>query len=353
MNENQLISIIMPVFKVEKYLETAIESVLAQTHKNFELILVDDCSPDQSGEICDKYAKQDNRVKVIHKKKNTGPGESRNFGIEHAIGKWIMFADSDDWVVPTMMEDALYAADEYTDIVIFGLTLCFENIKGRVKYKSYRIPEYFMADTKKQIGDAIAFLDNCGVFPYMVNKMYRSDFYKDIFPNANSLRIMEDFFCNIQLFSNAKKILSLNKSLYNYRKPKHETLASAYNPVFFELSKKRLFAEQEILRTLGANSADNIQVLNAIYIKHLISCFSRLYYKNAPLNSQERRSKAKEYINDEITQNVLATYVPASFKMKLLISMLKTKKAVAGIAIGKINTFVQTYLKFMYTFLRK
>jgi glycosyltransferase involved in cell wall biosynthesis len=97
MNNDNLISIIIPIYKVEKYIGKCIDSVLSQTFKEFELILVDDGSPDSCPAICDEYAKKDNRIKVIHKT-NAGVADARNKGIDLANGKYIMFIDSDDWI---------------------------------------------------------------------------------------------------------------------------------------------------------------------------------------------------------------------------------------------------------------
>jgi glycosyltransferase involved in cell wall biosynthesis len=94
---NDLISVIIPVYKVEKYLNRCVESMLRQTYRNLEVILIDDGSPDRCGEICDEFAKVDNRVKVIHKK-NGGLSDARNIGIEIAKGDYFTFLDSDDWV---------------------------------------------------------------------------------------------------------------------------------------------------------------------------------------------------------------------------------------------------------------
>ena len=94
---NPKISIIVPVYKVEKYLHKCIDSILAQTFKDFELILVDDGSPDNCGKICDEYAKRDNRIVVVHKE-NGGQASARNRGINIARGDYIGFVDSDDWI---------------------------------------------------------------------------------------------------------------------------------------------------------------------------------------------------------------------------------------------------------------
>src|SRR5574344_1932751 len=97
------VSIIVPVYQVENYIRQCVDSILAQTFTDFELILVDDGSKDESGRICDEYAKTDERVKVIHKE-NGGLSDARNRGLHQTIGNYFMFVDSDDYIAPTMVE---------------------------------------------------------------------------------------------------------------------------------------------------------------------------------------------------------------------------------------------------------
>ena len=101
---NIQISIIIPIYNVEKYIRKCVDSILNQSFKSFELILIDDGSDDKSGEICDEYSKCDSRVRVIHKE-NTGSANSRNIGIKEAKGKYICFVDSDDWIEKDMLKD--------------------------------------------------------------------------------------------------------------------------------------------------------------------------------------------------------------------------------------------------------
>ncbi len=103
-----IISIIIPIYNVERYIHRCVGSVINQTYKNLEIILVDDGSPDNCGKICDEYAEKDERIKVIHKK-NGGLSEARNFGIDVATGEWLFFLDSDDWIYPQTIEK-LYAS---------------------------------------------------------------------------------------------------------------------------------------------------------------------------------------------------------------------------------------------------
>lgn len=106
MNNSPKISIIVPVFNVENYLHRCIDSILVQTFKDFEVLLIDDGSTDKSGKICDEYAFNDNRVKVFHKR-NGGVSSARNVGLNNAVGKWVTFCDSDDYVHENFLYDFL------------------------------------------------------------------------------------------------------------------------------------------------------------------------------------------------------------------------------------------------------
>ena len=112
------ISVVVPVYNVEKYLRKCIDSIINQTYKNLEIILVDDGSPDKCGEICDEYAKKDNRVKVIHKK-NAGVSSARNDGIDNATGEYIIFVDSDDWLEDNAIEIMVDKLNEYDYDCVF------------------------------------------------------------------------------------------------------------------------------------------------------------------------------------------------------------------------------------------
>jgi raffinose-raffinose alpha-galactotransferase len=116
-----LVSVIIPVFNVEQYIERCVESVINQEYKNIEIILVDDGSTDQSGMLCDELATKDERIHVIHKK-NGGLSSARNSGLEHASGEWVTFIDSDDWVTEDYVSGMYNTAEmSKADVVIGGV----------------------------------------------------------------------------------------------------------------------------------------------------------------------------------------------------------------------------------------
>ena len=121
-----LVSVIIPVYKVEPYLRQCVDSVLAQTYTDFEVILVDDGSPDGCPAICDEYAEKDCRVKVIHKE-NGGLSDARNAGINIACGEYALFVDSDDFISKEFLENLLRMAEEYNLDIVEGKTVYYEN----------------------------------------------------------------------------------------------------------------------------------------------------------------------------------------------------------------------------------
>lgn len=131
------ISIIVPVYKVEQYLPKCIDSILSQTYPNWELLLIDDGSPDNSGKICDEYAQKDERIRVFHKE-NGGVSSARNLGIENSIGEWILFIDSDDWVETHLF--SIVDDKEDFDFIQFGFKrVCNGNIINYSKLPSQQI----------------------------------------------------------------------------------------------------------------------------------------------------------------------------------------------------------------------
>lgn len=207
--KNDLISIIIPVYKVEKYLEKCIESVLKQTYTNLQIILVDDGSPDNCGKICDEYAKKDSRIEVIHKI-NGGLSDARNVGINRANGRYIGFVDSDDYIKEDMYEKLINLIKEYdADISICNL---YDVIDGKeyVRNKDNGIHEYSRIDILKEI-----LLDK-NIQSYAWNKLYKKELFDEIkYPIRKKY---EDIGTTFYLFEKCNKIVVTSEPEYYYLK---------------------------------------------------------------------------------------------------------------------------------------
>ncbi len=319
-----LVSIIVPVYGVERYLENCIKSILSQTYSGFEIILVDDCSPDRCPEICDEEALKDNRIRVIHKPVNEGLGFARNTGLESARGEYVIFLDSDDYIESTLLEKAVGALEDSTDMVIFGINRVFEDKNGDIIKTEKLIPEEISAASPKETADIFRMLNEKKAFPFAWNKLYRRSFIEKHSARFESTKLIEDFLFNIYLFGKAPHIKTISDCLYFYRKPAHETLANTYTPEFFNLCKRKYTLEKEFLNAMGEFNNENRQLICFLYIKHLISVFLRNRSEKAGLSGKEQRVKIKEALGDEMTKEVFSAFTPSGIMIKAVMLILKS-----------------------------
>lgn len=282
MKHNPFISIIVPVYKIpEGYLRTCIDSILNQKFKDIEIILVDDESPDNCGEICEEYAAIDSRIKVIHQK-NQGVSVARNVGIENSTGKWISFVDADDWLEPHYISEFYkITLNNNSDIIMCD---CYVNYSSReVKNKFFRDSEIKAKNKEKD-----RFL-----LQYLCNKIYNDDLatadigspwakiYKREFLIKNDLRFnpalirMQDNVFNLYAFQLANSLYYKENYLYHYRKSEFSGF-SRYTPniiKYYEL----VFAElnefiKKYNKTKEFDTAKSVKIVKSIYV------YCKMYY---------------------------------------------------------------------------
>ena len=215
------ISVIVPVYRVEKYLSDCIESILNQTFADFELILVDDGSPDRCGEICDEAAKHDARVHVIHQK-NAGLSAARNAGIEIARGSWLSFVDADDFVALNFLE-ALHKAATRAQADCAVCSFYLTDSTGA------RIEASYPVEVENGVRTGVSVLETVQEHlnvPYIVawNKLYRRELFETLrYPVG---RQNEDVFVFAELFDKAKTVVVLPDKLYFYRQSEGSIMRS-------------------------------------------------------------------------------------------------------------------------------
>ena len=197
------ISIIVPVYKVEQYLRRCLDSIVAQTCTDWECILIDDGSPDNSGKICDEYAEKDGRFKVIHQE-NQGVSAARNAGLDCARGEWVTFVDSDDWVERKMLYELLnFALKNNAEVVVSG----FYKSDGRTHIAGYRVKQGWM----KMPDDFVFYIQ--GPWAKLFSSSYLS-MRKFRFPN--NITVTEDLVFNFYSFYNSKLVYGTNYIGYYY-----------------------------------------------------------------------------------------------------------------------------------------
>lgn len=211
------ISVIVPVYKVEHSLRRCVDSILGQTFRDFELILIDDGSPDRSGQICDKYAEKDTRVQVIHQA-NSGAAAARNRGMEEAGGEYIAFVDSDDTVEPGFLEGLLHAIETYGgDIAVCNYMQTENNMVKTTVFHGFPEGTYLNADEmRKKLFVNIATANSNGYFS-LWNKLFRANFIRNHhIAIPSNMSFGEDLCFILDLFSVASGISFTDRILYRY-----------------------------------------------------------------------------------------------------------------------------------------
>ena len=205
------VSIIVPIYNVEKYLPKCIESIINQTYKNLEIILVDDGSPDNCAKICDEYAKKDNRIKVIHKP-NGGVSSARNAGLDIATGEYIGFVDPDDFIAPEMYEQMLEAIKTANaDLAICGFNVVHENDFSILK--SNTLPIKKLIGVENCIFDLFS-LEGFSIRPCVWNKLFVNKLISNQRFDTN-YSISEDLLFFIHYLLKINNIIYVTSPLYN------------------------------------------------------------------------------------------------------------------------------------------
>lgn len=207
MKELPLISVIVPVYRVEQYLDRCLKSITEQTYRNLEIILVDDGSPDRSGAICDAWAEKDSRIRVIHQK-NSGGGPARNAALDAASGELLAFVDSDDYIAPDMFSHLYSLLETGADVAECDFLETAEN-DAVFPEPAYSVTEFTPEEAMRQhIRDTL--------FRQLIwNKLYRRELAEGVrFPEGTKI---DDEYFTYRLLGNAKKLVRSTKVCYAYR----------------------------------------------------------------------------------------------------------------------------------------
>lgn len=217
-----MISVIVPIYDVEKYLRRCIDSIIAQTYTNLEIILVDDGSTDACPKICDEYAVADPRIKVIHKR-NGGLSDARNAGLEMATGEFVGFVDSDDYILPQMYEVLYGACIEY-DVPIAMCGRRVVNEENKVIRYEYRMDDAVIFSAKEAI-ELLLKTEKCDSAVW--DKLYKRQLFSDIwYPEGVHY---EDQNITGRLFYRAGRICHVGQVLYVYRKREDSITVQPFN----------------------------------------------------------------------------------------------------------------------------
>lgn len=220
-----MISVIVPVYNVEKYLHKCVDSIINQTYKDLEIILVDDGSPDNCPKICDEYAQKDNRIKVIHKE-NGGVSSARNVGLISAQGEFVQFIDSDDFIKEQMIEKLISSLHETSsDIVVCRAITYYDSGKEKIQ-KNDKWEEVLNRDDAAKL-----------IFSEMNNAMWNKLFKKELAEGIlfeEGRTFGEDPYFLAQILNKSKKVSFVSEELYYYRQRENSITSGKFSEKRFD-----------------------------------------------------------------------------------------------------------------------
>jgi len=285
--EQAKISIIVPVYQVGKYLRRCLDSIVNQTYKNLEIILVEDGSSDNSPAICEEYAQKDGRIKVFYQK-NQGASVARNQGLDVATGKYIGFVDSDDWIEPNMYEELSFAlVNSNADVAVTGyfLELKEGNKSVSVDAKRYGTPEKFLEGT---------ILDKNAAISSVWSKLFKKELFDKV-RFVPDLRC-EDNICMVDLFEKKPRVAFVDIPLYHYNKSNEQSVTKQVEPKmeygYFIFLKKYLQMPFEFLQNQNVK-----QQIKADILKRAIRCYIEDLV--VPQMSKERLEEVDAYLRND------------------------------------------------------
>lgn len=318
---NVKISIIMPVYKVEEYVGTAIESIQAQTFSDWELFAVDDGSPDKSGAICDKYAAADSRIKVIHKE-NGGAPSARNVAIDLASGKYMYFMDSDDWAEKNMLEDMYNIAEaNNSQLVVAGYYIDTYYSEDE-KFTQMQSVESRIFHTQQDFRENAHLLFDQNLLYTPWNKLFLSEYIKSnklYFPQT----FWDDFPFNLSVVRDVERVAVTSEKYYHFIRKRAESETAKYRADMYSKREEEHSWMTELYTHWGINSPEIQEFLARRYIERVIGCIENVTNKSCTLSSKEKKSEIRRMITSKTAQWAVKTAHPNSKYMRIMLIPVK------------------------------
>lgn len=340
--ENKIkISVIMPVYKVEEYVARAIESIQAQSLTEFEFLIVDDGSPDNSGAICDRYAKEDSRIHVIHKE-NGGAPSARNTAMEQARGEYLYFMDSDDWAEPQMLEE-LYrmAKRDRAQLVVAGFYIDTYYDEDRFRTDDFFVEDAVYQDKESFRRNAYRLFDkNLLYTPW--NKLYEAEYI-----NKNRLRypetLWDDFPFNLSVVENIERVTVTSRQYYHFIRKRAESETAAYRPDMYAKREEEHGWMVELYRKWGVHDAKSREMIARRYIERFLGCVENLTNPKCDLTYRQKRCEVRKMLKKQRVSHSVHLAEPRSFYMKILLLPIRWRNITLTLLEAQVITFVKTH----------
>ena len=357
-NNKVKISVIMPVYNVAEFLPKAINSVLDQSFKDFELFLVDDGSTDNSGRICDDFSKKNLRIKVLHQK-NSGAHNARNNALNIATGEYVCFFDSDDYIDRNMLEDLYNLAIKYkSDLIISGfyINTYFNSneyiVTNYVPYTSNGLDIENFTNAKDFRKNIYHNFDRNMFYPPW-NKLYKLSYLKE-----NNIKFpityRDDFPFVLNVIKDINNVTYVKKQYYHFLRKRSDSETQKYVSNLYEKREEEHNEMISLFEYWGLQDDYNsIEMISRRYIDRIIECMVNLFNSECILTSEEKKELISKYINTKSFDISIKHARPKKFYLKIMYIVLKTKNVQLCYFLANIIYIIKKNNLKLFTILKK
>ena len=319
------ISVIMPVYGVEKFVARAVESMLRQSFENFEYLVVDDGSPDKSAEIVMRYALLDPRIRLI-RQKNAGAAAARNRAMKEAQGKYVYFMDSDDWAEPDMLKD-MYELAEAHDLqeVVAGFYIDTYYDADRYVSACVSQPEQIFASQREFRENAYRLFD-CNLLYTPWNKLFRLDYLREKqieFPRT----FWDDFPFNLRVIRDVERVGVTGKMYYHFIRARAESETARYRENMYDKREEEHQWLLELYRYWQVDDENSREFIYRRYIERVVGCVENMAGPDCRLPLMERIRRTRQMIRSEEVTRALKLSRPRSVMMKIMLIPVRMRSA--------------------------
>ena len=331
------LSIIVPVYNGEHYIDKAVQNVIAQTFSDWELILVNDCSTDGSAEKCLFWSGKDSRVKYISLTENCGAGNARNIGIDMSKGRYITFLDVDDDIDPGLYKtvtDRITAGD--TDMVVWGVTEEYVGDNGEVTDTNI----IFLRDKKccntEMVRKSVIFLEEKTLFGYPWNHIYRGEIIRDHNIRFEDAVLYEDYFFNLEVIKYVSNMEISSCVGYHYIKGRVGNVTSRFVPEYFPLSRRRIKTMVDTYREWELYSPAVKKISGERYLRYILAALMKNNMPESESTYEDRKAFVKLLYRDSLYKDIVATTKINSKILRLLQLSINKRRTFFVLSVGRM-----------------
>lgn len=352
MEKAPFFSVIMPSYGVEDYLENCVNSILKQSMNDFEIIIVDDASPDRTGEIADDLSRRDERVRVLHLAQNGRVGNARNKGFEQARGQYVFFIDPDDEIDSELFSKVKASLEKNpAQVTVYGICEEIFDSKGQLKKtKKITLDEesHYITDSE-EIHRVVIELEKRTMYGYPWNKCFKREYLIEQGIIFQDVVLIEDIAFNVQVFQNITSLNILPLTDYKYKKRVNESLTHKFVKDYFKVHKERVrlvYDQQKSWNTCDENVKT---IMGNIYARYIFSALCRNFDKRSEMSRSDRKLWLEEIFNDDLW-NELCGYVTVGASLQGILSgFLKRKNKALCLMAGRFIYFVKNQLPVIFS----